>query len=156
MGVIGIAPVPAAVRAVDPLNAIDYTDAFEADTAGTNARSPEQWARATFDGAPAPMRWSLLVGWRAVLGLRLGPLRSPDHILGWHVHDRTASSIVLELRSWFLTCHLVFWTSDTRLVFSSSVRYGRKIGRVVWPLVSIIHRCAVPYLLRHAISRAVS
>jgi Protein of unknown function (DUF2867) len=156
VSVVGIAPVPAAVRAVDPLTDADYTDAFDADTTGAEARSPEQWARATFDDAPVAMRWFLLAGWRAVLGLRFGPLRSPDHILGWHVLDRTASSVVLELRSWFLTCHLVFWTSDTRLVFSSSIRYERKIGRVVWPPVSIIHRRVVPYLLRHAIAGAVS
>jgi hypothetical protein len=155
VSVIGMASVPPAVRAADPLTDADYTDAFEASTAGTSARSPEQWARATFGDAPAAMRWFLLAGWQTGLGLRLGPLRSADHVLGWHVLDRTASSVVLELRSWFLTCHLVFCTSDTKLVFSSSIRYERKIGRVVWPPASLIHRRVIPYLLRHAITRAV-
>lgn len=155
MGVVGRTPVPEAIRAADPLADPDYTDAFEADTVDSGPLSPEQWARATFEDAPAVLRWFLLAGWRAVLGLRLGPLRSPGYVLGWQVLDRAANSITLELRSWFLTCHLVFWTAGTRLVFSSSVRYESKIGGVIWPPVSIVHRRVVPYLLRHAVSLAV-
>ena len=151
MGVVNRRSVPEVVRSIDPLTDPDYTDAFEADTSGAKPRSPEQWARAIFEGAPAAMRWFLVSGWRAVLGLRLGPLHSPDHILGWHILDRAANSVTLELRSWFLTCHLVFWLDGTTLVFATSVRYERRIGAVVWPPVSVIHRRAVPYVLRHAI-----
>jgi hypothetical protein len=156
MGVVERRPVPGAVRAIDPLADPDYTDAFEADTSGAKHRSPEQWARATFEDAPAVMRWFLLASWRAGLGLRLGPLHSPDNVLGWHILDRAASSVTLEIHSWFLACHLVFWLEDTRLVFSSSIRYERKIGAVIWPPVSIIHRGIVPYVLKHAVYRAVS
>jgi ribosomal protein L35AE/L33A len=37
----------------------------------------------------------------------------------------------------------VFWLDDTKLVFSSSIRYDRKIGAVIWSAVSIIHGHAV-------------
>jgi hypothetical protein len=156
MGIVERRSVPGPVRAIDPLTDPDYTDSFEVDMSGAKPRSPEQWARATFEDAPVAMRWFLLLGWRVGLGLRLGPLRSPDHVQGWHIADRATSSVILELQSWFLNCHLVFWLDDTRLVFSSSIRYERKIGAVIWPPVSIIHRRAVAYLLQHAVYRAIS
>ena len=156
MGVVARTSVPGVVRAIDPLTNPDYTDAFEVDLSGAKPRSPEQWARATFEDAPVAMRWFLLVSWRAGLGLRLGPLHSPGHVHGWRIAGRATGSVVLELFSWFLTCHLVFWLDDTKLVFSSSIRYERTIGAVIWPPVSIIHRRVAPYLLRRAVYRASS
>lgn len=156
MGIVDRRSVPGIARAIDPLTDPDYTDAFEVDTSSAKPRSPEQWARATFEDAPVAMRWFLLLGWRAGLGLRLGPLHSPDHVLGWQILDRATNSVTLELHSWFLTCHLVFWLDNSKLVFSSSIRYERKIGAVIWPPVSIIHRRAVPYLLQQAVYRAIS
>jgi len=156
MGIVDRRPVPGVIRAIDTLTDPDYTDAFEIDTSGAKPRSPEQWARAIFEDAPTAMRWFLLLGWRAGLGLRLGPLRSPDHVQGWDILDRAANSVTLELHSWSLTCHLVFWLDDTKLVFSSSVRYDRKIGAVIWRPASIIHRRIVPYLLQNAVYRLVS
>lgn len=156
MGVLAKTSVPEVVRAINPLDNPNFTDAYEADTSEAAPRSPEDWARSVFEGAPAAMRCFLLVGWRSVLGLRLGPRHSVDHILGWHVLDRAANSVTLELQSWFLSCHIVFWADKSKLVFSTSVRYERKIGAVIWPPVSIIHRRAVPYVVRHAVGRAVS
>jgi hypothetical protein len=156
MGIVERRSVPGAVRVIDPLTDPDYTDAFEADTSSAKPRSPEQWARATFEDAPAAMRWFLRASWRVGLGLRLGPQHSSDHVLGWHILDRAASSVTLELYSWFLACHLVFWLEGTKLVFSTSIRYERKIGAVTWPPASIIHRRIVTYVLQHAVYRAVS
>jgi hypothetical protein len=156
MGIIDRTSVPEVVAAIDPLPDPDYTDAYQVDTSSAKPRSPEQWARATYEDSPPAMRWFLLASWRAGLGLRLGPLHSPDHVLGWHILDRAGNSVTLELHSWFLTCHLVFWLDNTKLVFSSSIRYDRKIGAVIWPLASIIHHRAVPYLLRHAVCHAVT
>jgi Protein of unknown function (DUF2867) len=155
MGIVERRSVSGAVRAIDPLIDPDYTDAFEADTSSAKPQSPEQWARATFEGAPVAMRWFLLASWRAGLGLRLGPRHSPDHVLGWHIFDRATNSVTLEVHSWLLACHLVFWLEDTKLVFSSSIRYKGKIGAVVWPPVSSLHRRIVPYVLKHAVHRAV-
>ena len=156
MGIVERRPVPRAVRVIDSLTDPDYTDAFEADTSSARPRSPEQWARATFEDAPAAMRWFLRASWRAGLGLRLGPRRSPDHVLGWRILDRATDSVTLEVRSWFLHCHLVFWLDGTKLLFSTSIRYKRKIGAVIWPPASILHRRIVPYALQHAVSRAGS
>lgn len=144
--------VPEAIREVDTLVDPDYTDAFQVSIVGVDARSPEQWARSTFEGAPMAVRWFLLAGWRMVLGLRLGPRPSPEHVLGWTILGRGAHWAMLELRSPLLTAHLVFWVDDARVVQSTFVRYERRVAAFVWPPVSIIHRRAIPYLLRHAVS----
>jgi hypothetical protein len=70
MGIVERRSVPGEVRAIDPL----------ADMSSAKPRSPAQWARAIFEDAPVAMRWFLLLGWRAGLGLRLGPVHSPAHV----------------------------------------------------------------------------
>jgi hypothetical protein len=44
----------------------------------------------------------MLTAWLFVLRLRLGPVHSPDHILGWRIVDRSSDEIVCQLRSNFL------------------------------------------------------
>jgi hypothetical protein len=128
----------------------DYTDSFEAEDANGDNRSPEQWARATFEGAPRAVRWFLVAGFRFGLGLRFGPRSSPEHVLGWAIVERETDSLTLQAQSWLLTSRLVFKTDGSRLQQSTHVRYDRSIAAVLWPPVSILHRQIVPRLLRHA------
>ena len=66
----------------DDLGRSDYASAFEVTIGEGDGRSPEQWARAVFEGAPTAIRWFVVFGWRYVLGLRLGPRSSPDYVAG--------------------------------------------------------------------------
>jgi hypothetical protein len=131
----------------------DYDDSFAASRAAADERTPEQWARAVFEQAPRPVRWFLLSGFRYGLGLKFGPLSSPQHVLGWAIIDRSPDSVTIESRSWFLTSRLVFRTETTRVTQSTYVRYDRRIAAIVWPPVSILHRQIVPRILRHAAKR---
>jgi hypothetical protein len=131
----------------------DFACAYEIDRRPDDERSAEQWARAAWEGAPAPMRWFMLAGWRLVLGLRLGPRPSADHILGWRIVDRRQERTVCRLRSWFLDASNTFQTVDGRLVWSTFVTYERPIGRLIWPPVSLLHRPLVRIALRRAWSR---
>ena len=92
----------------------------------------------------------MVAGWRFVLGLRLGPRRSPDHILGWHVIDCRPDETVCHLRSGFLDAHNTFRLVDGQLVWSTFVTYERPIARVIWPPVSLLHRPLVRFALRRA------
>jgi hypothetical protein len=132
--------------------AYNYTDSFEAEFATADDRSPEQLARAVFEGAPRSVRWLLLAGWRFVLGLRLGPRPSPEHVLGWAIVERGPESVTLELRSWFLTSRLVFRIGESRATQATFVRYDRPIAVAIWPAVSIFHRQIVPRCLRRAVA----
>src|SRR2546429_5439044 len=66
----------------------DFACAYAIDVAPDDNRSAEQWARAAWEGASAPMRWFIVAGWRLVLRLRLGPPHSADHILGGRILER--------------------------------------------------------------------
>jgi hypothetical protein len=155
----------------DATNAVDVSrtpavasDSFDADTANysygialalphNDAHSTEQWARVCLEQLPVALRWCVIAGWRFVLGLRLGPRPSPDHVLGWKVIRRLRDETVLEVRSAFLTAHLVFRRDGTRLVWSTFVHYDRWIAAFIWPPVSYFHGPIVAYALRTAALR---
>jgi hypothetical protein len=128
----------------------DYTVAFDAPLVAGDSRSPEQLARATFEGAPRPMRWFLVVGWRFALGLRLGPRSSPEYVLGWTIVARESDSVTLGLASWLFTARLVIRIAQSRVTHSTYVSYDRRIAAVIWPPVSVLHCQIVPRLLRRA------
>lgn len=133
-----------------PTYTCDYEDSFMAELTAGDARSPELLARAVFEGAPRPVRWFLVTGFRFGLGLRLASQSSPEHILGWEILERTTDSITLQTQSWFLTSRLVFRRDGLQLTQSTLVRYDRAAARVMWPPVAILHRQIVPRLVRRA------
>ena len=137
-----------------PSRGPDFACGYEIDVASDDARTPEQWARAAWEGAPAPLRWFMLAGWRFVLGLRLGPRPSPDHILGRRIIDRRHDETVCQLRSSFLEAYNAFRLVDGRLVWSTFVIYERPIASVIWPPVSLLHRPLVRIALRRAAVRS--
>ena len=147
---VRVAPVASEVFDSD---SADYADGFAIDTRDPTSPSTEQWARASLEQAPVALRWLIVVGWRFVLRLRLGPRQSPDHILGWKIIRRQPEDTVLELRSKFLTAHLVSRRAETHLSWSTFVRYDRRTAAFVWPPVSLVHRRTVPLALQLAAKR---
>jgi hypothetical protein len=142
---------PAAGSAAAPQEH-DFACAYQVGIAPDDNRSSEQWARAVWEGAPAPLRWFMLAGWRLVLGLRLGPRHSPDHILGWRIVGRGPGETVCQLHSGFLTAQNVFRKVDGTFVWSTFVTFKRPMARIIWPPVSLLHRL----LARIALHRAAN
>lgn len=142
--------VPSYMTSLCTLDAPQYADVHEA-ASGSTRRSPDQWARRVFEDAPPPTRWFLLTGWRWALGLRLAPRPSPAHVLGWAILARTDRALVIETRSPVLAAQQVFWVGDACLRQATFVRYENRVGALLWPPVSVIHRRVVPYLLRRAV-----
>ena len=130
----------------------DYIDAFEVPTDETDTRTSEQWLRAVFEDAPRPVRWFLLLGWQGVLGLRLGPRPSPDHILGWQIVSRELDEVRLELHSALMNAQLALHLSSSTAVWSTHVYYMRPLARPLWAAVGVIHRQMIPHLLGRAAS----
>jgi hypothetical protein len=118
--------------------------------ATADGRSPEQWARAAWEGSPAPLRWIMLAGWRFGLGLRLGPHPSPDHVLGWPVVQRHPDAVVCAADSPILSAYNTFRRDDGHVVWSTFVYYRRPIAGLIWPLAAIAHRPLVRLALRGA------
>jgi len=142
---------PLETRAID--NPPDYRDAFVVPLSSTDTRTPEQWARAVFESAPRPVRWFLLLGWRGVLGLRIGPRPSSDHVLGWRIAETSPEAVRLELRSALMTAHLILRVASSTAVLTTHVYYTRRLAHPLWAGVSLIHRQMIPYLLGRAVGR---
>lgn len=113
-----------------------------------DGRSSEEWARAAWEDAPAPLRWFMVAGWRFVLGLHLGPRSSPDHILGWQIFERDPNTTACQLHSGFLAAVNIFHRAEGRFIWSTFVTYDRPIARVIWLPVSVIHRLLARLALR--------
>jgi hypothetical protein len=146
---VGARNVPESVRALGSLTAIDYADLFTLTT--TTEATPERWARAMFGNVPS--LGELLI-WRGVLGLRLARGRSPATVGGWRIGGRGADWIRLEAASASLSCNLLVQTGEGRVSLVTFLHYDRRLGRVVWPPLSGIHRRLVPGVLRGGATRA--
>src|SRR5690348_1942895 len=79
-----------------------FVCAYATEVRPGETRSSEAWARQLWEGAPAVLRWFMTLGWRSVLRLRLGPHRSPDHILGWAITESLPAQTVCRSQSSFL------------------------------------------------------
>jgi hypothetical protein len=141
------------IRAVDTLVKPDYAYACELTAPGPSQHSAEQWARAIFEGAPRPLRQAIVIGWTFVLGFRLGPRPSADHVLGWRIVTATHDVIILEVRFRLGTAHNVVRVEDTRVLLATFVRYETRGARAVWSAASVLHHRIIPYLLKHAALR---
>ncbi len=129
----------------------DYEDAFEVTRNPTDRRSAEQWARDGFERLPVTARQSLLLVHRWILGFRLGPWASPDHVLGWRIVTSEPELLHLEARSTLLSGHMVWRLHHERLVMTTSLQYKkRRMARAVWAVLGNIHRGGAPHLLELA------
>jgi hypothetical protein len=140
------------LRAASTLAEPDYTAAWEVPLSGGHTRSAEQWARATLEDAPRALRAFVVAGWVTVLGLRLGPRPSPDHVLGWRYVTSAADHITLEEPFRFGTAHNVVRVEGSRVLFATFVRYDKRGGRPLWAIVAPLHHRIIPYLLGRAAS----
>jgi hypothetical protein len=143
-------PLPDEIRALRALPDADFTYACRIDPVAADGRTAEQWARAVFEGAPRLVRLSIVGGWIAGLGLRLGSTRSAQYVLGWTIEASSPDVVILGVRSFMLTARVVVRVSPSEVVHATLVRYDRRLARLVWPAAAVIHRLLVPHLLQHA------
>lgn len=146
--VVGVDRVPKAVRAAAAVEDADYADLFTARVSNESELSPEAWARLILEQTPtgraAPLVWRLL-------GLRLGPMPSTDHVQGWRIGWRGDDYVRLETVSWMMTASAVVCMRDGIVELGLFLRYDQPIARLVWVPVSLVHQRAVPLMLRQAL-----
>ncbi|MGY5129949.1 DUF2867 domain-containing protein [Streptomyces nigrescens] len=146
---VGLHNIPASIRALSSLSHIDYVDVFTLRTDADAGTTPEQWARAMFGDVPSVAEQLI---WRGLLGLRLSRGRSPETVAGWRITERGEDWIRLETASWFLTGNLLVQATEGRVSLGTFLRYDRRLGHGVWPVLSAVHRRLTPGLLRDAAS----
>jgi hypothetical protein len=150
---VGLSNIPEAIRGLDTLTRPDYVDCCTVTTSAAGDQSAEQWAREALEetatGRSAPLLWRRL-------GLRLGPTPSPDYVQGWKIAARGDEWIRVETSSWFMTAHAVVQIDDEHVSLALFLRYDRPIAAHIWGPVSVLHRRAVPVMLRQALEGHVS
>ena len=151
---IGLQEVPPPVRDLAVLDEPDYVDLFTITTDRAADRSPERWARTILEETPIARRHARRL-WR-LMGLRLGPPGSPDHVQGWAIGERGDRWIRLETGSWYLTARAVCLVDETEVALSLSIRHDRPVGPAVWALVAGPHQRAVPAMLHQAVQLAAT
>ena len=130
------------------LDGVDYQDCFIVDIGPSlSDRSAEQWARAIFEDAPAPTRDRLTTGWE-LLGLRLGPRTSDEHVLGWFIHENSPDQVLLfgDGRPGMVAELLIERQRDA-LCFASFIALETPAAREVWIEVRPRHERTVRQLL---------
>jgi hypothetical protein len=144
--VVGVQEVPERVRRLTTLAEPDYVDLFTVTTPMATDRSPEEWTRAVLEAGGRNAR----VLWR-LMGLRLGPRHSPDHVEGWRIAARGDNWLRVETASWYLTGQAICLVEQDQVSLSLSLRYDRPVAAPLWGLVSGTHQRGVPVMLRHAV-----
>jgi hypothetical protein len=127
----------------------DYADAFEVRVTEPDARTAEQWARCALEQARPLLRRTVLTAHRHLLRFRLGPLDSPDHVLGWTIVTSEPDVIRLEASSPVIRGVIIGRRSDpTTVVLTTFVRFERPaVARVVWAIAAPLHRRVARELL---------
>jgi len=145
---VGLKEAPERICELTTFADSDYVDVTTITTAEARKRSPEQWARAVMEQAPLGRRARML--WRP-LGLRLGPSGSSDHVQGWRIAQRGDDWIRVETGSWYMTAQAVCLVDDEHVSLALFLRYDRPIAALVWAAVGIMHRRAVPVMVRQGL-----
>lgn len=142
---VGLGAVDDSALARAGLARIDYVDQFLLAPVDGLRATAEEWARALFGDTPSLSERFI---WEVLLQLRLHRGRSPSTVAGWQVAQRGEDWIRLESASWALRAELVIRRTDASVSLTTFMQYDRSIGRVVWTLLSAIHRRLAPGLLR--------
>lgn len=131
----------------------DHASSFAADLVGASARSAEKWASSILTGAPRPVDWFVVLGWRVLLRLRLAPPGDLGAIAGWRVTTNRPDSVTLEVGSSLVTARKVLMVDADRLTLTTYVWFQGRRGRVVWSVLAPVHHRVEPLLISLAASR---
>ena len=126
----------------------DYADSFEIQASEPDTRSAEELTRFALEQAPPALAAMILVVHRHLLRFRLGPISSPNHILGWNLVRREPDVVVLEAISPLLRGLIVARKVDPRrVVVTTYVFCTRRPGRLLMTIVAPHHLRVASYLL---------
>lgn len=129
----------------------DYADAFGITRRRDDRRDASHWARDALDRAPRAFRAIVPVLWHRLVGFRLGPRPSADHILGWRIVESSPEVIYLRTESWLMAAAIVVRVADAEVRMITYLQFRRpRPARPLWVVLGPIHRFLVPRLLRWA------
>jgi Protein of unknown function (DUF2867) len=129
----------------------DYVDVFDVPIPQGDSRTAEQALRDAVGDEPGGGGSVVLWIHRHVLGFRLGPYSSPNHIIGWPITRSDHDEIVLTAPGPLMRGQLTLRRRDGRAALITRLRYRHKIAaRAVWAAVGPLHRVVAPRLVEHS------
>jgi hypothetical protein len=133
-------------------DAADYVDVFEVPVQQHDSRTAEQSLRDALGQAPGVGGAAVLWIHRHILGFRLGPTQSPDHVIGWSIVRSAADELVLAADGPLMHGVLDLRRQDgRRAVLTTRLHYRHRLaGRAVWLMVGPLHRVIAPQLMKRA------
>lgn len=146
--VVTIQPLAKHIQHRSSVGPISYADTFtmtglEDDIDETSA---EQWARAVLGNKP---NWLEIVVWPCLLRFTLHHEVSRNMIAGWRISsDEGDESIRLENSSWVMDANIIVSKAPGQVSFSTISSYKSIVGRSLWTALGLVHRWALPRLLR--------
>jgi hypothetical protein len=145
-----IASTALAGRADIGEDAANYVDVFEVPLLPSDSRTAEQSFRDALGQTPGPGGAAVLWIHRHVLGFRLGPASSPDHIIGWSIMRSDADEVLLAADGPLMHGELDLRRQDgRRAVLTTRVHFRHQLaGRAVWFMVGPLHRAIAPQLMK--------
>ena len=131
-------------------DAADYADVFEVQLEPTDSRTAEQAFRDALGQTPGSLGTLALWIHRHILGFRLGPFASPEHIIAWSITRSDDDEIVLAADGPLMHGQLDLRRQDgRRAVLTTRLHYRHKLaGRMVWTMVGPLHRVIAPQLIK--------
>jgi hypothetical protein len=141
--------VPVRESVPEGLDRPHYVDAFAVRRQPGDVRSAEAIARAALEDAPRPARVIVRIVW-AVLGFRVGPARSPAHILGWRILRSHAAMAEIAGDGPRAVARIVVRESEGEVVTTTFLLWRAPISRFAWVFVSPAHRLMVRFLMDRA------
>ncbi|MDB4972227.1 MAG: hypothetical protein JWN48_568 [Myxococcaceae bacterium] len=129
----------------------DYADAFEVVFPRVAAQpSAVDFLRGALEAAPPPLLLVARTAW-LLLGFRLGPSDSTQHIVGWRIVGSRADAVQLEVFGALADAVLVARVTTTGASVTTHLRYVRpRFARAVWAVAGVAHRRIAPLLLERA------
>jgi hypothetical protein len=140
--------VPKSALALQDFQEVSFSCAFEIKVTSANKQTAEEWLRAVQEGSPTPLRWFVVGGWIAGLGLRLDLRSKSDHILGWRIMHAVPSEIVIRVEGPALSGRQVLQVDDGSVTHTTVVHYNRAAAKLLWTVAAPIHVRVIPYRLR--------
>lgn len=135
---------------VDP-GTFDYWDTFAIRIEDERMPDPVPDAveilRAGLERAPLVARTLVLGVWRYLLRFDLGPRSDARHVLGWRVVASEYEAAQLEVDSPIMRGTLLGRRDGGELSITTFVDYHGWPARVIWAVVSPVHRRMARYLL---------
>jgi hypothetical protein len=142
--------VPDEIRALCSLTDADYADVFAGPLPAGRDESAPEWAHIALDLTPGRARGPVVAIQRYALGLRLQS-KGKAHYLGWKAVAEDEDWIRLQAASAVFSVEMVFRRDANALAVGCFVRYDRRMGGLIWPPLSLIHRQAGRLMMRRAL-----